>query len=286
MTGRATGARVVMVGAGMLGRPLAAALRRQGVDVLSVARAEAPGSHLRADLGTPAGRALLAGALADRPPDRVVLAHGPSDVSLIERAEPAAAEVHAGTARLAAGYPVLLVSTDNVFPGTAGRCRVGDPVRPANAYGRVKRAAERALPAATVVRVSLVYGGSTGRLDYVRRCLAEAATSRTVAAPVDQRLTPVYVEDAVDVLVALVLAPARAATLHLAGPTELSRYELARLAYRAAGADPGLVRPVRRAETEWACRPAFSSLAGSDLPGPVPRDPAAGVAALLAGSRP
>jgi dTDP-4-dehydrorhamnose reductase len=272
--------RVVVVGAGMIGRPLAAALRAAGTDVLSVSRS-APADRL-ADLGTVAGRAATAAAVAGFGPDRVVLVHGPGDVSWIERNEAAARDAHVRTAELARPFPTILVSTDNVFAGTRPRSRVEDPPRPANAYGRVKLAAERALPGAAVLRVSLVYGGSAGRLDYVRACLADAAAGRRTAAPVDQRLAPVLADDVVAVLAGLARGPHRAGIAHLAGPVELSRYELARFAYAAAGADPGLVVPARRAATRWACRPAYSSLA-SDPRWPV-RDPATGVAALLAGS--
>ncbi len=54
---------------------------------------------------------------------------------------------------------------------------------------------------------------------------------------------------------------------HLAGPAELSRYEFARLAYQLAGADLALVRSCLRHDTEWACRPRYSSLTCGDFSG-------------------
>jgi dTDP-4-dehydrorhamnose reductase len=56
---------------------------------------------------------------------------------------------------------------------------------------------------------------------------------------------------------------------HLSGPDELTRFDFARAAYRLAGADPGLVRPCLRGETEWASRPRYSSLVCDDF-GAVP----------------
>src|SRR6202020_93432 len=75
---------------------------------------------------------------------------------------------------------------------------------------------------------------------------------------------------------------------HLAGPAELSRHEFARLAYGLAGADTALAEPCLRQDTEWACRPRFSSLACGNftgLPGLAawrPMDPAEGLREMLA----
>ncbi|HTZ43721.1 MAG TPA: sugar nucleotide-binding protein [Jatrophihabitans sp.] len=288
-----TGNRVVIAGAGLIGASLAEALRARGDEVTTVSRRPAgTGPQLNADLGTAAGRARLRALVERWRPRCTVLVHGPSDVTWIEAHEAEAAACHVGTATALAGHRLLLVSTDNVFDGTQAMPAATDPSCPQNAYGRVKLAAERAglaaHPDAAVARVSLVYGWSPAglRATYAQRCLESAARGAALAAPSDQSFTPVHLIDVVTALTRLSHEPAPSRLLQLAGPAALSRYEFAALAYRLAGADPALVRPVPRAETEWACRPRHSGLRTSSAAELgfdwQPADPAAGLSRMLA----
>ncbi len=289
---------VLMVGHGLIGEAVAARLRAAGQPTVCVARRSlSDPADLALDLASEAGRAALAEALQRLRPDRVVLAHGPSDVTWIEANEAAADAVHCGVATIVArsGAAVLLISTDNVFPGVRSRYRARDPVEPANGYGRVKARTESILlagtPAALVLRVSLVYGwaGAGQRPTFAQRCLDAAGAGLPMDAPTDQIFTPIHVRDVAAVIAALCGSAApRTGVAHQAGPTELSRYDFARLAYRLAGADAALVRPCLRRETAWACRPRFSSLACDRFPGMPggeswrPLTPEQGVRAMLA----
>jgi dTDP-4-dehydrorhamnose reductase len=285
-------APVLVLGRGVVGGRLAARLREAGTPVLTVARRADPDpGHVSLDLSVPADRAELAALLRRLRPACTVLAHGPGDVTAMERAEAASREVHAGVAAVVAdaGVPAVLVSTDNVFPGDRAYGS-GEPPAPANAYGRVKLAAEQALgTGGLALRVSLVYGwsGVGERSNFAERCLASARRGEPLDAPTDQELTPVHADDVATVLAALCRAGPRPGVAHLAGHREVSRAEFARLAYRLAGADEDLVRPVPRRTTEYASRPAHSSLVCDDfaaLPGLAgwePRSPADGLADML-----
>lgn len=291
MTGDGPAARILVVGAGLIGTPIIETLRARGIDVRSVCRSPRPEPHLRADLSTAEGRRSLADMVESWRPDCVVLVHGPGDVTWMEDNEQSATLTHVCTTRIVSGLPTVLISTDNVFDGATGCCADTDPVCPPNAYGRVKLAAERALggcPAPMIMRVSMVFGPRRyGRTDFVTAALERAAAGQEFTVPIDQHLTPVYLDDVTTAVVSVLLAPPSAVTLHLAGPTQLSRYALAREAYRASGADPDLVHGMPRAQTSWACRPAYSSLANSDfsalpgLRGWVPRDVPAALADLV-----
>ena len=292
------GAAALIVGQGLIGGALHAQLREVAeLRTVCVGRRqrELPG-YRALDLASGAGRAALAKTVADLRPRCVILVHGPSDVTWIEENEAAAAAVHGGVAAILAssGAPTVLVSTDNVFPGRRGGYCPGDPVEPVNGYGRVKAEAENILLAggsALVLRVSLVYGwhGPGQRATFAGRCLEAAAEGRSMFTPTDQIFTPVHAQD-VAAVTAAVCRSARQFTgiKHLAGPAELSRYEFARLAYRLTGADTTLVRPSLRRDTEWACRPGFSSLACgtfSGLPGLAgwrPMTPGEGLREMLA----
>jgi dTDP-4-dehydrorhamnose reductase len=260
----------LIVGAGLIGGAVSALLRAAGLSAVCIGRRPRERAGYRAlDLASAAGRAALEEAVADLRPWCVVLVHGPSDVTWIDENEAAAAAVHCGVAAVVArsGVPAVLVSTDNVFSGRRGRYGPQDPADPANGYGRVKARAERILLAggpALVLRVSLVYGWAAPgqRATFAQRCLDAAAGGRPVSAPTDQVFTPIHVRDVATVTAAVCRAAGQLTGIrHLAGPVELSRYEFARLAYLLAGADATLVRPCLRRDTEWACRPPFSSLA-------------------------
>jgi|CZKT01.1.fsa_nt_gi dTDP-4-dehydrorhamnose reductase len=271
MSWTATAPRIVVVGHGLLGEPLGNALRIMGATVVTVAHRSADnGVDLAADLTTGPGRRALAALLAEQQPTCVVLVHGPGDVTWIEGNEKVARDAHVGTARAVSSHQVLLVSTDNVFDGTAPPPADTDPVSPGNAYGRVKLAAERAVLAgpapATIVRLSMVYGWSAPgrRATYGHRCIQAARAGQSIVAPIDQHFTPLHVDDAIRALVRLAFGFPGDRIFHFAGPVELSRHEFARLAYAAAGADPELVVPVPLMQTEWACRPRRSRLRNSD----------------------
>jgi len=287
----------LIVGHGLIGGAVRALLQAAGIPAVCIGRGpvQLPG-YLALDLASEAGRAALQTAVADLRPACLVLAHGPSDVTWIDENAADAAAVHCGVAAIVAqsGAPTVLVSTDNVFSGTRGRCRPDDPTEPGNAYGRIKARAEGVLLAsrqALVLRVSLVYGWTRPgqRTTFAQRCLDAAAEGCPMSAPTDQLFTPIHVRDVATVIAAACRSPGQLTGVqHLAGPAELSRYEFARLAYRLAAADAALVRPCLRRDTEWACRPRFSSLACSafsGLPGLTtwrPMTPADGLREMLA----
>lgn len=287
----------LIVGHGLIGEAVRVLLLAEGVPTVCIGRRriDLPG-YWACDLASETGLAAFEAALHDLRPGYVVLAHGPSDVTWAVENEADATAVHCGVAAIAArsGAPTVLVSTDNVFSGQHGRHRPIDPVQPANAYGRIKALAENILLAGEqglVLRVSLVYGwaGAGQRSTFAQRCLDAAAEGRSMSAPTDQIFTPIHVWDVATVLAAVCRSPQPFTGIrHLAGPAELSRYEFAKLAYRLIGADAALVRPCLRRDTEWACRPQFSSLACGtfvDLPGLAawrPMTPYGGLREMLA----
>lgn len=286
---------ILVVGRGLIGAAVAERLRADGHEVVTVSTTPVPRpDHLCCDLDDPAGRQQLGAHVDTLRPHRVILTHGPGDVTWIEANESRAEAVHQGVAKLLAGsgVPTVLVSTDNVFDGERGRRRPEHEISPHNAYGRVKAKAEREVLTGPnlALRVSLVYGwtGTAHRATYGQRCLQAAERGEPLEAPTDQSFTPVHIEDVADVLAALCRAPRLPTGIgHLSGPEELSRFDFATLAYRLAGADPALVRPVLRHDTLWASRPRYSSLDCDDfghlpgLTGWAPMSPEAGLRRML-----
>ncbi|WP_064455449.1 SDR family oxidoreductase [Streptomyces hygroscopicus] len=212
-------------------------------------------------------------------PDSVVLVHGPSDVTWCE-AHPAEAErVHAAVAEnvasLAPDARIVLISTDNVFDGTAAHSAESAPVRPANAYGRAKHRAEGILldtaRDAVALRVSLVYGHEpvdAGKwLNFFAACAYQLLRGEPVHAPRDHWTTPVTVGDVARVTAAVLDARAPLPpVLHLGGPDRVTRAEWAMAIADALGASRQLVVPVPKALTRYASRPENACLTSTSLP--------------------
>ena len=113
------------------------------------------------------------------------------------------------------GIRLLHVSTDYVFDGTATRAyREDDPIAPLGVYGASKAAGEHAVHAAggTVVRTSWLFGqGGPSFVHTMVRLARERPVLRVVA---DQHGCPTWTDHLADVLLALAVQPALAATYH------------------------------------------------------------------------
>ena len=167
------------------------------------------------------------------------------------------AEELAGRGRL------VHVSTDYVFPGTAGRpYRVDDEPAPRSAYGRTKLAGERAVQTvdddAVVVRTAWVYG--TSGSNFVRTMLRLEGERDTVSVVADQTGSPTWSADLAAGLVEAALAPVRG-VLHATNAGTTTWFGLAQRVFELAGADPARVLPVTTEEfPRPAPRPAYSVL--------------------------
>ncbi|MEU5087604.1 sugar nucleotide-binding protein [Streptomyces sp. NPDC021356] len=274
--------RTLVVGSGLIGAALARRLVPGGGAVTLASRhrpAPAPqsyGARWEALDATDAGA--CARLLARLRPDRVVLVHGPSDATWCEEHPSQARAAHVAVAEnftaLARDARIVLISSDNVFDGASAHNAESVPVRPANAYGRAKLAAEQALlagaPGAVALRVSLVYGhegADAGKwLNFFAVCAHRLLRGEHVEAPDDHWTTPVVLPDVAEVTAALLHTPdPLPPVLHLGGPDRVTRAEWATVIAGALGAPAGLVVPVPRARTRYASRPANACLTSEVL---------------------
>ena len=153
------------------------------------------------------------------------------------------------------GARLVLLSTDFVFSGSAGPYAETDRPDPTNFYGRTKLAAENAivqarLPAAAVVRTTLVYGapdGPTVRRDLVRWLVAELSAGRAVRVASDQMRTPTYDDDLADGVARVVLG-GKTGLFHIAGRELVSPLDVAHAVAAEFSLDAGLISPATTAE--------------------------------------
>ncbi|MGW1253894.1 dTDP-4-dehydrorhamnose reductase [Streptomyces sp. NPDC002513] len=198
-----------------------------------------------------------------------------TDVDGAERSEAAATAVN-GTgvrhlARACAGSGALLLhlSTDYVFPGDARRPYPEDaPTAPVNAYGRSKRAGERAvaelLPdTGYIVRTAWLYG-AYGR-NFVATMLDLATRRATLDVVADQHGQPTWSRALARHLAALgraaLAGQAPAGVYHGTAAGHTTWYGLARETFRLSGLDPARISPVSSdGFPRPAPRPAFGVL--------------------------
>ncbi len=260
-----------MVGAGSLAGHIGRRLADLGHVVTLSSRHRPAGSAARHLDWLPvdvAGRSSVRALLDTAHPDALVIAHGPSDITWCQANPEQAAAAHHGGARhlaeLLGGRRVVLISTDNVFPGRRASYGESEPTEPANAYGRAKLAAEDTLLASgdvLVLRVSLVYGWDSDGLrpNFFTTCALKLSAAQPVAVPDDHWNTPVLVDD-VAAWASALLASEHSGIVHLGGPRRLTRLDWARHIARSYGVDPALVRPAARQSTGYACRPRSACL--------------------------
>ncbi len=134
--------------------------------------------------------------------------------------------------------PMVYISTNEVFPGDAGRPYAEyDSPRPVNAYGRSKWAGEQAvrelLDSFYIVRVAWLFGGERNFVRTVLR-LAEHPPATGLRMVEDEVGSPTYAPD-VAKAVATLIATDFFGTYHLVNAGACSRYELARAVLRLAG---------------------------------------------------
>jgi len=177
----------------------------------------------------------------------------------------------------AVGARLVAVSTDMVHDGTAAPYPNDAPPTPRGAYARSKAEAERAIieavPSATLVRTSLIYG-----LDEMDRgtagFAARIAAGEDVLLFCDVVRQPIWVETLAEALVALVDVP-HPGPLNVAGAEPLTREAFARMMLAFWDIDVGdLLRSVRAADVapevprdlRLDCR-AAEALLGRRFPG-------------------
>jgi UDP-glucose 4-epimerase len=145
----------------------------------------------------------------------------------------------------AGGSTFVLASTGAIYAAGPRPVTEEDPPRPSNFYAASKLAAEqvaapyRAVLRVQVVRPFFVYGPGQQENRFIPALLARIRAGRPVRLAGDDgiRLNPIYIEDAVELLLGA-LDLETSDTLNMAGPDVHSIREIAEMIAAEAGANP------------------------------------------------
>jgi dTDP-4-dehydrorhamnose reductase len=166
------------------------------------------------------------------------------------------------------GAYLLHVSTDYVFDGRAdSRPYVEtDEPRPLSWYAQTKHLGERGVlqsgATAAVARIEMPYSPRWHhKLDFARLCVSRLRSGTEVVGVVDQRITPVFLDDAVEAL-ARIAEQRLHGIVHVAAASWTSPYDFARGVAEALSLDTGLIarerferfatfRPAPRPQHSW-----------------------------------
>lgn len=275
--------RVMVTGAnGMLGHSLVPRLEEAGADVIALRHPQdtsvlpSPRDPARRRESLPVDiteeAALVAAARSARP-DWVVHLAAWTDVDGCEGDPDRAFRVNgqgsrnAALAAAAVGAPVLAMSTDYVFDGTAtAPWREGDAPNPLGVYGKSKLAGEQGIresnPNHVIVRTSWLYGA--GGRNFVDTILARARTGDPLRVVNDQHGCPTYARDLSDAVVALV-ERRPFGTYHVTGTGECTWHDFAVAACELAGVKAEVAAISSAELSRPAKRPGYSVLDNSSF---------------------
>ena len=199
------------------------------------------------------------GVLESAGPDVIIHAAAWTDVDGCEvdpgRARATNADGTRNVAAAAGAAFMILISTDYVFDGTAGR-----------AYTETEQAARGETASLAIARTAWLYGARTATgapaKNFVASILRGAARGPLDVVD-DQVGSPTWTGDLADAVLAL--AERRMSGMfHVANAGAVSRYDFARAILEGAGRDPGVVRAVatKDATPRAAARPPYAPLDG------------------------
>jgi len=188
-------------------------------------------------------------------PERVLLLAALSDIDACEQSPEAAFATNArgpeNVARACArfGARMLFTSSAAVFDGRKHGYREDDQRSPLSVYGKTKAAAEDSitgiLPSAIILRFGLVIGfaGMLGTNAMLDRVVAKWKNGEAVEFSTREARNPIDAESLAQIAVDMLALGGIQGTYHVGASESVSRFELAKMLAKRAGASADLVRP-------------------------------------------
>ncbi len=166
---------------------------------------------------------------------------------------------HAATRELAAAAAeidarVIFISSDQVFDGTRGNYREGDPPEPVNVYGETKKAAERVVLAqvdnSVVLRLNITYGPPRFKGgSFSEWILDRERSGQPISLFFDQYRSPLDIVTATRAIVELIDHRFQG-VLHLGGANRVNRVTFGRMLLKHLGRDASGILETQSTKTD------------------------------------
>jgi dTDP-4-dehydrorhamnose reductase len=142
---------------------------------------------------------------------------------------------------------LVFFSSDQVFDGTKGKYSEEDELKPLNIYGKQKAMAEEIikdnLDNWLILRASHIYAWSPGSDNFVTWVIDELKSGLEVQISYDQFVTPIHVENFVDMVIKL-LEKDKRGIYHVGEGECLSKYEFVKKIKETFRFDEAIIKPI------------------------------------------
>jgi dTDP-4-dehydrorhamnose reductase len=203
-------------------------------------------------------------------PDRIIHLAALTNVDLCEIQQDLAMKINATSTKVLAteaakhGSFFVYVSTDYVFDGKQGLKKENDSPNPLGFYGKSKFEGELSLNKLAspycIARTSTPFGLHKTKKSFPIWIKENLELKKEIPVLIDQFTSPTYVPNLSKMLLEIATRQITG-TIHTAGATRISRYDLAQLIAEKLNLDKNLIIPTRVTEMKWkAKRPNDSSL--------------------------
>jgi len=203
-------------------------------------------------------------------PDVILHLGAMTNVDLCEKEKDLAMKINAEATEVLAQQAAkhraffIYVSTDYVFDGQKGMRKETDPTNPVDFYGKTKLEGEKKVmnlaSSWCIARTSTPYGIHPSKQSFPLWVVKNIKEGKEISVVTDQFTSPTYVPNLSHMLIEIAKRQI-VGTIHLAGATRISRYEMAELIADKLPLDKKLLKTANMDEIKWlAKRPRDSSL--------------------------
>jgi dTDP-4-dehydrorhamnose reductase len=262
---------LVTGGSGLLGSKITELLLEKGLKVFSGEYENSTlfGNPVKLDVTK---RSEVENAFLESQPEVVIHAAALTNVDKCEREKELANKINVeGTLNIVKcaedyGSELVFVSTDYVFSGEKGNYRETDETNPVNHYGVTKLEAEKIVQDSeldySIVRPSVIFGAreASVKKNFILWVLDFLKKGNQLKIVNDQIVSPTYNAN-LSLMIIDLIEKKLGGVYHLAGATQINRYDLALMAGKIFGFETNLIQPVSSSQMNWlAKRPMNSSL--------------------------
>jgi len=142
---------------------------------------------------------------------------------------------------------LLFISSDSVFDGKRGNYTEQDNPHPMNLYGKIKYEQEKSIKENAnnflIIRTSLLFGWGIKKWNFVTWVINNLKKNKPIKAIKDQYVSPSYCPNVADMILDTIRLDLKG-IIHLAGSTQLTRLEFAKLVCNTFFLDQNFLTPI------------------------------------------